>query len=229
MARIMCGFGCTIVAHDPERNPELEALGGRYASLDVPQPQRSPEMPYVTLRIQLTVHPIHIDRELGRMRPADTRGGAIMQSIDQNWIWIVVAIAILAFFFLQRGRRHGGFSGGHGHGGRARLGGFEHGGFGGFGHDGLGHYGHRHRGNGDGAQSASAPPVEAAIDPVSGSAIPTAGAITSVYQGKAYFFASKENRDRFEAAPQDFAGKVQGLPIRDSENIDEPRHRHHGC
>jgi D-lactate dehydrogenase len=34
VARIMSGFGCTIVAHDPERNPELEALGGRYASLD---------------------------------------------------------------------------------------------------------------------------------------------------------------------------------------------------
>jgi D-lactate dehydrogenase len=34
MARIMTGFGCTIIAHDPEPNPELEALGGRYASLD---------------------------------------------------------------------------------------------------------------------------------------------------------------------------------------------------
>jgi len=34
MARIMTGFGCAIIAHDPERNPELEALGGRYASLD---------------------------------------------------------------------------------------------------------------------------------------------------------------------------------------------------
>ena len=34
MARIMTGFGCTIIAHDPEPNPELEALGGRYAPLD---------------------------------------------------------------------------------------------------------------------------------------------------------------------------------------------------
>lgn len=34
MARIMTGFGCTIIAHDPEPNSELEALGGRYVPLD---------------------------------------------------------------------------------------------------------------------------------------------------------------------------------------------------
>ena len=34
MARIMAGFGCTIIAHDPEPNPELGALGGRYVPLD---------------------------------------------------------------------------------------------------------------------------------------------------------------------------------------------------
>ena len=34
MARIMTGFGCRIVAHDPETNAEFEALGGRFTSLE---------------------------------------------------------------------------------------------------------------------------------------------------------------------------------------------------
>ena len=34
MARIMTGFGCKVIAYDPERNPELEALGGRYVPLE---------------------------------------------------------------------------------------------------------------------------------------------------------------------------------------------------
>ena len=34
MARIMNGFGCKVIAYDPVPNAELEALGGRHASLD---------------------------------------------------------------------------------------------------------------------------------------------------------------------------------------------------
>ncbi|MBX9944163.1 MAG: 2-hydroxyacid dehydrogenase [Reyranella sp.] len=33
-ARIMTGFGCTILAFDPRRNPDCEAIGVRYVSLD---------------------------------------------------------------------------------------------------------------------------------------------------------------------------------------------------
>ncbi|WP_447954044.1 YHS domain-containing protein [Sphingopyxis chilensis] len=147
----------------------------------------------------------------------------MMQDIGQSWIWIVIAVGILAFFFLRRGRRsHGGFGdGGHGHGGLEGLGGF--------GHGGHGHHGDHGRDDEDRTHPASQQSVEAAIDPVSGSAIPTAGAITSIYQGKAYYFASKENRDRFEAAPLDFAGKVQGVPIGGGESAERPRRRHHGC
>lgn len=135
-----------------------------------------------------------------------------MQDIGQSWIWIVIAVAILAFFFLRRGRRsHSGL------------------GDGGLGHGGHGHHGHHERDDEDRTRPASTQPIEAAIDPVSGSAIPTAGAITSVYQGKAYYFASKENRDRFEAAPQDFAGKAQGVAMGGGESAERPRHRHHGC
>ena len=34
MARIMNGFGCRIIAYDPVPNAEIEALGGRHASLE---------------------------------------------------------------------------------------------------------------------------------------------------------------------------------------------------
>lgn len=134
-----------------------------------------------------------------------------------NWTWILIAVAILAFFFLHRGR--GGFGHGGGHG------------FGGFGGSGHGHHGgHGHAGHDrdQSNRSASTPP-EAAIDPVSGAAIPTAGAITSVYQGRAYYFASKENRDRFEAVPEDYVGKMLGAPVGDSESTERPHHRHGGC
>ena len=127
-----------------------------------------------------------------------------------NWTWILIAVAILAFFFLRRG--HGGF--GHGSGG-------------GFGH---GHHGGHDRSGHDRDQNRPPPtPPEAGIDPVSGAAIPTAGAITSVHQGMTYFFASKENRDRFESAPEDYAGKTQGVTAGDSESAERPHHRHGGC
>lgn len=126
----------------------------------------------------------------------------------QNWIWILIAVAILAFFFLRRGRRPGGFGSGHGpHG--------DHGG--------------QDRAEGAGTLPASSQRIDAAIDPVSGSAIPTAGAITSVYQGKAYYFASRENRERFEATPQDYAAKVQGVPITGSDSAERPRRGRRGC
>ena len=141
-----------------------------------------------------------------------------MQNIGQNWIWIVLIVAFVAFhLFGHRRNRHGSLGGGdHSHGGIEGLGGF-------------GHDNHGHAGHGDEMQSGlGSQAVEAAIDPVGGSTISTAGAVTSVYQGKAYYFASKENRDRFEAAPQDFAAKALGVPI-ERENMDRPRHRHGGC
>ena len=141
-----------------------------------------------------------------------------MQIIGQNWIWIVLIVAFVGFHLFGHGRhRHGFGGGGHSHGGIEGLGG-------------LGHGSHGHAGHGDDAQSGpGSPQVDVAIDPVGGSAISTAGAITSVYQGKAYYFASKENRDRFEAAPQDFAGKAQGAPMESEENVERGRHRHGGC
>jgi YHS domain-containing protein len=57
----------------------------------------------------------------------------------------------------------------------------------------------------------------------------TAQALTSVYQGKIYYFASKENRDRFEAAPQDYAQKAAGHAVRPAEAANEPPRSRGGC
>lgn len=74
---------------------------------------------------------------------------------------------------------------------------------------------------------ANAP--EAVIDPVSGEAVRSAQALTSIYQDRIYYFGSKENRDRFEAAPQEYAHKAAGHPVRPVEAANEPPRRRGGC
>lgn len=103
-----------------------------------------------------------------------------------DWLsqnWLWVAVGIGAAYYLLRGRL----------GGRA----------------GGGHAGHRDPSD----APAAANPPEAAVDPVSGEAVRTEQALTSLYQEKIYYFASKENRDRFEAAPQEYAPKAVGHPV----------------
>jgi YHS domain-containing protein len=136
-----------------------------------------------------------------------------MQYLTQNWTWVLIAAAALVFFFLRRGRRSGSSDSG----------------LGGLGKGDDGHYQHHDHEDAVRPEAPSLHPPEAVIDPVNGSAVRTAGACTSVYLGKAYYFASKENRDRFEAAPQDYAAKVQGVEVEDHENADRPHRRHHGC
>ena len=137
-----------------------------------------------------------------------------MSWLAQNWVWVVIGVAI-AWFALRGGLgRLGGHAGGHGGG---TLGGMGHGGHG------AGHGGH-------GGETAERPPAnapEAALDPVSGEAVRTAHAVTSMHEGKIYYFASKENRERFEAAPQEYAHKAAGHPIR-SAAVERPRRRG-GC
>ena len=131
-----------------------------------------------------------------------------MHGLTQNWSWILIVSAVVAVFvFLQRGRRRGGS-------------------------DFDGNPGHRHQRDLEDADRRGVPwprqqLPDSVVDPVSGATVRTAGAITSVYEGRAYYFASKENRDRFEAAPQDFANKVQGIPM--TGNAERPHRRHHGC
>lgn len=137
-----------------------------------------------------------------------------MSWLAQNWVWVVIGVAIA--WFALRGRL-GGHAGGHGGG---VLGGMGHGGHGGGGQSGHGD---------QPAPRLEANAPEAAVDPVGGEAVRTAHAVTSVYEGKIYYFASKENRDRFEAAPQEFAHKSAGHAVRPAEAAAERPRRRGGC
>lgn len=50
---------------------------------------------------------------------------------------------------------------------------------------------------------------ESNIDPVTGDAVDPKTALTSVFQDRTYYFSSRENRDRFEASPEQFAVKLK--------------------
>ncbi len=135
-----------------------------------------------------------------------------MAWLTQNWIWIALGIGV-AYYFM-RGRL-----GGQANGRGSRPGGM------------LGHMGHGRAGGPDArgteannSNVTTAP--DAAIDPVGGGAVPTASALTSIHAGKVYYFSSKENREQFEAAPQDFAKNAAGQPMQSGA----AEHRsHRGC
>jgi YHS domain-containing protein len=128
-----------------------------------------------------------------------------------NWLWIVIAIG-LAFYFFRR--NSGNTTIGEGADSRKLL-------------DGP----RPHEGAGHGVQPASVSDVntpDAAIDSVSGKPLSTAGALTSLHLGKVHYFSNKENRDRFEASPEEFDGKAAGhaVPGSDAQLAHRPRH---GC
>ncbi len=58
-------------------------------------------------------------------------------------------------------------------------------------------------------------------DPVSGEPVDPERAINSTYQGRVYYFASRENRDKFEASPAQYASAAG--------SYQEHHHRRHGC
>jgi len=67
--------------------------------------------------------------------------------------------------------------------------------------------GARRHHHGNNSEGGTPPQSESNIDPVGGDAVNPETALTSVYQGRTYYFASRENRDRFEASPEQFAVK----------------------
>ena len=114
-----------------------------------------------------------------------------MQWLEQNWLFVLLGAGVS--FFMMRG---GGMGCGMGAGQGGSPGGASP---------------HDH---------GSAPMQAQTVDPVSGRPVEPSTAVSTVYRGVPVYFESRENRDRFEATPGQFA-----LP-----QAQQPQsHRHGGC
>ncbi|MDE2119213.1 MAG: hypothetical protein KGJ64_00825 [Betaproteobacteria bacterium] len=122
-----------------------------------------------------------------------------MQWLEQNWLFVLLGAGVI-FFMMRSGGMGCGMGGSMGGGMRRGQG-----------------------GSADGASShdhGQAPMPAQAIDPVSGRPVDPSTAISTVYRGLPVYFESRENRDRFEAAPGQFALTQAQMP---------QSHRHGGC
>lgn len=121
-----------------------------------------------------------------------------MNWLSQNWLWLLLGLGMLVV--LTRGGHHRRRGWGH-HGGTgyAQTGDFDHGDHGG--------------GSSVPDHSQHSSQAALAIDPVTRKDVSTATALTSIYQGRIYYFESAENRQRFEAAPEQFAREGLGRPV----------------
>lgn len=68
----------------------------------------------------------------------------------------------------------------------------------------MGHRHHGHHGQGGDGSDRLTQPAQA-VDPVCGMTVATAGAKSSIFEGRAWYFCSASCRDKFEAAPQQYA------------------------
>lgn len=90
-------------------------------------------------------------------------------------------------------------------------------------HGGVGRMRRSHQhGEANGGVDTALDRQELLKDPVSGEQVDPANAINSTYQGHTYYFGSRENRDKFEAAPTRYATASATV-------ADAHRHRRHGC
>lgn len=106
---------------------------------------------------------------------SDSHRGKHVEWLQQNWINLLVLAGVILFL------RFSGMGCGFG------------------GHRGL----PQHRPD---RQGDTDTPVGSAstMDPVSRHSVDPISAVATVYQGRAYYFESRENRDRFEAAPDQY-------------------------
>lgn len=80
----------------------------------------------------------------------------------------------------------------------------------------------------DGASEPSEQ-AETARDPVTNNPVATAGAVTSVYQGRIYYFESADTRRRFEESPRQYGAAASAQHAAPSQRQERPRgHRHGG-
>lgn len=124
-----------------------------------------------------------------------------MEWLSQNWLWILFVVGAL---LMLRRHRHGfgGLSGRHG--------------------------GHQDHGEPDDSRGEQ-PRSEAAVDPVSGNAVRTEGALTSVFRERIYYFQSPENRAQFEAAPERYARAAGGEAPGSEHAGGHKQRRRRGC
>lgn len=82
LARILNGFGCSILAHDPVENPELIELGGRYVPLD----EIVGNADIISIHCPLTMHTRHLidGPTIAKMKPGvmliNTSRGAVLDT-----------------------------------------------------------------------------------------------------------------------------------------------------
>ena len=125
--------------------------------------------------------------------------------LAQNWFWLALGIGVI--FMMRRGA-FGHYAGGHA---------------------GRGHGAHGAHGAQPARRATSTPNTPGAtIDPVNGKPVRTGKALTTLYRGSIYYFASRENRDRFEAAPQEYAPRFAGRGL-DSGGTADHQTRRRGC
>lgn len=129
----------------------------------------------------------------------------IMDWLLQNWLWILLALGAILLF--RRGRHHGLRGLGHGHHGRS-----------GGAHDHSDH-------------SVHPTNPETATDPVTHKDVSTEHAVTSVHQGRIYYFETPESRQQFETSPEKYAREELGHAPSSAESaVERPRtRRRHGC
>ena len=104
-----------------------------------------------------------------------------MEWLTQNWTYLLLLVGVILFM------RFGGMA--FGFGGRRA-----------------------HPAHEPSRQASDDTPVESAsaTDPVSRRAVDPKTAVATLYQGRAYYFESRENRDRFEATPEKYAEPASG-------------------
>ena len=138
-----------------------------------------------------------------------------MNWLVQNWYWAVLAVGLVGYWLIWSGRRRADALSHTQHGMLAGSTHLEHGAL---------SSGEEERGQ-SGYQPARADIPGAAFDLVSGMAVKISDAVTSVYQGRVFYFASRENRDRFEQAPERYV--PGGGSISASPQQAAPAHQHH--
>ena len=113
-----------------------------------------------------------------------------MNWFAQNWLWILIGLGALWFFGFA-GHRRNRFSH-HGYGASRES---------------DQDYPYRGDHPSDASQHPGQPGL--AIDPVTRKDVATERALTSIYQGRIYYFETAESRQTFEASPEQYAR--QGL------------------